>query len=96
MGLLPIVSIVDGEYYCFYSLFILYSYLSIFRPCINHIPSMKQFHLVQPDDAEVLREGKWIRYDHASLVVGDIIRLFEVCVVSNCIAPFHRGNTHSV
>jgi magnesium-transporting ATPase (P-type) len=47
---------------------------------------------VQPDDAEVLREGKWIRYDHASLVVGDIIRLFEVCVVSNCIAPFW-GNT---
>ena len=38
---------------------------------------MKQFRLVQPEDAEVLRDDKYIRYDHTSLVVGDIVRLVE-------------------
>mmetsp|Transcript_22411 Transcript_22411/g.21545 ORF Transcript_22411/g.21545 Transcript_22411/m.21545 type:complete len:235 (-) Transcript_22411:198-902(-) len=47
----------------------------VLLPCINHLPSMKMFRLVRPDDAEVLREGHWICYDAASLVPGDIIRL---------------------
>jgi len=42
---------------------------------------MKQFRLVQPEDAEVLRDKKYIRYDHTSLVVGDIVRLVEGDVV---------------
>lgn len=47
---------------------------------------MKQFRLVQPEDAEVLRNKKWIRYDAASLVVGDIVRLVEGDVVpADCI-----------
>ena len=47
---------------------------------------MKQFRYVQPDDAEVLRDGRWIRYDAASLVTGDIIRLAEGDVVpADCV-----------
>mmetsp|Transcript_4370 Transcript_4370/g.9425 ORF Transcript_4370/g.9425 Transcript_4370/m.9425 type:complete len:249 (-) Transcript_4370:333-1079(-) len=50
-------------------------------PCIKYIPSVKLFKQIQPEDAEVLRDGRWIRYDHASLVAGDIIRLVEGDVV---------------
>ena len=50
-------------------------------PCIKSIPSMKAFREVQPEDAEVLRDSKWTRYDAAGLVVGDIIRLEEGDVV---------------
>mmetsp|Transcript_27308 Transcript_27308/g.31171 ORF Transcript_27308/g.31171 Transcript_27308/m.31171 type:complete len:210 (+) Transcript_27308:120-749(+) len=46
-------------------------------PCIKYIPSMKKFREIQPDDAEVLRDSKWTRYDSASLVRGDIIRIME-------------------
>ena len=47
---------------------------------------MKQFRYVQPDDAEVLRDGRWIRYDAASLVTGDIVRLAEGDVVpADCV-----------
>ena len=66
----------------------------IFRPCINHIPSMKQFRLVQPDDAEVLRDGHWIRYDHASLVVGDIVRLVEGDVIPADCTIISLGMDH--
>ena len=47
----------------------------ILLPCIKHIPSMKLFKQIEPDDAEVLRNGRWVRYDAPSLVRGDIIRL---------------------
>mmetsp|Transcript_24894 Transcript_24894/g.53705 ORF Transcript_24894/g.53705 Transcript_24894/m.53705 type:complete len:237 (+) Transcript_24894:191-901(+) len=63
-------------------------------PCINHIPSMKTFRLVQPDDAEVLRDGKWIRYDHASLVVGDVVRLVEGDVVPADCTVISLGMDH--
>mmetsp|Transcript_176 Transcript_176/g.270 ORF Transcript_176/g.270 Transcript_176/m.270 type:complete len:236 (-) Transcript_176:75-782(-) len=53
----------------------------ILLPCIKYIPSMKLFRQIQPDDAEVLRDGHWIRYDAASLVKGDIVRLEEGDVV---------------
>eukprot|EP00539_Tryblionella_compressa_P010577 CAMPEP_0178791650 /NCGR_PEP_ID=MMETSP0745-20121128/8095_1 /TAXON_ID=913974 /ORGANISM="Nitzschia punctata, Strain CCMP561" /LENGTH=254 /DNA_ID=CAMNT_0020449769 /DNA_START=34 /DNA_END=798 /DNA_ORIENTATION=- len=53
------------------------AWLCILLPCIKHIPSMKAFTSIQPDDAEVLRNNKWIRYDAASLVTGDVIRLEE-------------------
>lgn len=62
------------------------SWVCCLLPCINHIPSMKQFKYVQPDDAEVLRDGGWIRYDAASLVLGDIVRLAEGDVVpADCV-----------
>ena len=64
------------------------------RPCINHVPSMKAFRLVQPDDAEVLRDGNWIRYDHASLVVGDVVRLAEGDVVPADCAVISLGMDH--
>lgn len=50
-------------------------------PCIKSIPSMKAFAAIKPDDAEILRNGKWIRYDAASLVTGDIVRMEEGDVV---------------
>lgn len=46
-------------------------------PCIKSVPSMKAFAQIRPEDAEILRNGKWIRYDASSLVAGDIIRLEE-------------------
>jgi hypothetical protein len=62
------------------------SWVCCLLPCINHIPSMKQFRYVQPDDAEVLRDGRWIRYDAASLVTGDIVRLAEGDMVpADCV-----------
>mmetsp|Transcript_22660 Transcript_22660/g.40556 ORF Transcript_22660/g.40556 Transcript_22660/m.40556 type:complete len:243 (-) Transcript_22660:254-982(-) len=64
-------------------------------PCINHVPSMKQFRLVQPDDAEVLRDGNWIRYDHASLVVGDIVRLVEGDVIPADCTVISLGMDHA-
>ena len=55
-------------------------------PCIKSIPSMKKFREIQPEDAEVLREGRWVRYDAASLVSGDIIRLVSHdCVPADCV-----------
>jgi hypothetical protein len=55
-------------------------------PCIKSIPSMKAFASIKPEDAEVLRNGKWIRYDAASLVVGDIIRMEEGDIVpADCL-----------
>lgn len=50
-------------------------------PCIKGIPSMKAFASTKPEDAEVLRNSKWIRYDATSLVTGDTIRLEEGDVV---------------
>ena len=50
-------------------------------PCIKNIPSQKQFLALQPEDAEVKRNGQWIRYDASSLVQSDIIRLEEGDVV---------------
>jgi len=69
--------------------------ISVHRPCINHIPSMKQFRSVQPDDAEVLRDGHWIRYDHASLVVGDIVRLVEGDVIPADCSIISLGMDHA-
>lgn len=46
-------------------------------PCIKNVPSMKAYASIRPEDAEILRGGKWIRYDASSLVTGDIIRLEE-------------------
>ena len=55
-------------------------------PCIKSIPSMKAFQAIKPDDAEVMRNGKWVRYDATSLVLGDVIRLEEGDIVpADCI-----------
>jgi magnesium-transporting ATPase (P-type) len=56
-------------------------------PCIRHIPSMKAFRQIQPEDAEVKREGRWIRYDASALVQGDVIRIAEGDIIpADCIA----------
>lgn len=55
-------------------------------PCIKSIPSMKAFRMIKPEDAEVLRDGHWVRYDATSLVRGDIIRLEEGDIVpADCV-----------
>jgi len=55
-------------------------------PCIKSIPSMKTFRMIKPEDAEVLRDGNWVRYDSTSLVKGDIIRLEEGDIVpGDCV-----------
>jgi len=47
---------------------------------------MKLFKQVQPEDAEVLRQGKWICYDAKSVTVGDIVRVSEGDTVpADCI-----------
>jgi magnesium-transporting ATPase (P-type) len=53
------------------------SWLCIILPCIKNVPSMKSFAAIRPEDAEVKRNGKWVRYDASSLVKGDIIRMEE-------------------
>jgi hypothetical protein len=55
-------------------------------PCIKHIASMKVYRQIKPDDAEVKRDGRWIRYDSSSLVPGDLIRMEEGDVVpADCV-----------
>lgn len=55
-------------------------------PCINKIPSMKQFRQMTPVDAEVLRDSEWTCYDPSSLVRGDVIRLAPRDIVpADCI-----------
>jgi hypothetical protein len=62
------------------------SWICCLLPCIKHVPSMKAFRQVKPEDAEVLRSGKWIRYDASSLVKGDIIRMEEGDIVpADCV-----------
>eukprot|EP00537_Pseudo-nitzschia_pungens_P013468 CAMPEP_0172388560 /NCGR_PEP_ID=MMETSP1061-20121228/5632_1 /TAXON_ID=37318 /ORGANISM="Pseudo-nitzschia pungens, Strain cf. pungens" /LENGTH=249 /DNA_ID=CAMNT_0013118481 /DNA_START=117 /DNA_END=866 /DNA_ORIENTATION=- len=62
------------------------AWLCIILPCITHLKSMKAHKNCIPEDAEVLRNGKWIRYDAASLVVGDCIRLVEGDIVpADCV-----------
>jgi P-type E1-E2 ATPase len=47
---------------------------------------MKKFREIQPEDAEVLRNSKWIRYDAASLVRGDIIKVMEGDIIpADCV-----------
>ena len=55
-------------------------------PCIKNIPSMKIFKQILPEDAEIKRNNKWVCYDAASVVRGDIIRLREGDTVpADCI-----------
>lgn len=62
------------------------AWLCIMLPCIKNFPSMKAFKSVCPDDAEVCRSGQWIRYDAASLVLGDVIQLEEGDLVpADCV-----------
>jgi len=62
------------------------TWLCLVLPCIKHLKSMKAHKNCMPEDAEVLRNGKWIRYDAASLVAGDVIRLEEGDIVpADCV-----------
>lgn len=63
-------------------------------PCIKSIPSMKLFRSIEPEDAEVLRDGRWVRYDAASLVRGDVIRLSEGDGVPGDCAVLSLGMDH--
>ena len=56
-------------------------------PCIRHIPSMKLYQQIQPEDTEVRRNnGQYVRYDATTLVCGDIIRIADGDTVpADCI-----------
>jgi hypothetical protein len=55
-------------------------------PCIKIVPSMKAHRQLQPEDAEIKRNGRWIRYDATSVVRGDLLRLEEGDVVpADCV-----------
>jgi hypothetical protein len=63
-------------------------------PCIKYVPSMIAYRAIQPEDAEVLRDSQWIRYDATALVVGDIIRVELNDIVPAdclCIHVYHHG-----
>jgi hypothetical protein len=68
------------------------AWLCIVLPCIGHLKSMKAHKNCSPEDAEVLRNGKWIRYDAASLVIGDVIRLEEGDIVpADCVIAVNNN-----
>jgi magnesium-transporting ATPase (P-type) len=51
---------------------------------------MTAFAAVAPDDAEVLRNARWVRYDASCLVVGDVLRLDVHDVVpADCVIIAH-------
>jgi len=60
-------------------------------PCIYRTRSMTAFVAVAPDDAEALRDARWVRYDAACLVVGDVIRLDVHDVVPADCVVIARG-----
>jgi len=67
-------------------------------PCIKSIPSQKAFLRMRPEDAEVKRSGRWVRYDASSLVRSDIVRLEEGDrVPADCTVLFveNAGSTSS-
>jgi len=68
----------------------------IILPCIKHIPSMKLFKLIEPHDAEVLRNSRWVFYDAVSLMKGDIIRLNEGDIVPADCTVLSLGMDHEV
>lgn len=53
------------------------SWVCCLLPCLKHVPSMKLFHLITPEDAEVFRDSMWVCYDASSVLPGDLIRLQE-------------------
>ena len=57
------------------------SWVCCLLPCIKHIPSMKLHRQIRPEDAEVRRGNRWVRYDAPSLVRGDIIRVEDGDIV---------------
>jgi hypothetical protein len=67
-------------------------------PCLKSLPSRKAFAQIQPDDAQVKRNSKWMRYEASCLVVGDIIRLEAGDIVpADCrvVLVEGAGNTRS-
>jgi magnesium-transporting ATPase (P-type) len=65
-------------------------------PCIKHIESMKVYAAMKPEDAEVKRDGKWIRYDASSLVPSDLIRIEEGDIVpADCIVLYLETNQNN-
>lgn len=64
-------------------------------PCIYHINSMKIYKEIIPEDAEILRNDVWIRYDASSIVERDIIRLYPGDrIPADCIIIQHCNNNN--
>jgi hypothetical protein len=64
-------------------------------PCLKFVPSMKLFQSIQPEDAEVLREGgEWVVYEASSVTLGDILRIREGDRVPADCVVLSLGNHH--
>jgi E1-E2 ATPase len=77
------------------------SWVCCLLPCIKSFPSMKAFRSIIPNDAEVKRSGKWVRYDATSLLVGDIIRIEAGDIIpADCVVlttnASHRGHNGEI
>ena len=63
----------------------------IILPCINHIPSMKLYKVIQPTEAEVRKNERWIIYDAISVTKGDIVRLSDGDIVPADVVVLSLG-----
>lgn len=67
------------------------AWLCCLLPCLLRTESMQKFHETVPEQAHILRDGKWLTMDSHSVAPGDILRVvrgervaadlrvFEVC-----------------
>mmetsp|Transcript_41321 Transcript_41321/g.54304 ORF Transcript_41321/g.54304 Transcript_41321/m.54304 type:complete len:200 (+) Transcript_41321:41-640(+) len=51
------------------------SWLCCLLPCLGNVESNQYFGEVVPDDAMVMRGGRWVTIDASSLVRGDIVKI---------------------
>ena len=51
------------------------AWLCCLLPCLLHTESMEKFHECVPEHAFVKRNGKWIKLDASSIVIGDLIKV---------------------
>ena len=51
------------------------AWLCCLLPCLLHTESMEKFHECVPEHAFVKRNGKWIKLDSSSIVLGDLIKV---------------------
>jgi hypothetical protein len=53
------------------------AWLCCLLPCLLRTPAMKQYNEAVPENASILRDGKWLRMDSNSVVPGDVLKHYE-------------------